>query len=104
MLESRNELAIIRTAKQSTRLTLVAGTILFITVMLTKAKTLMFASLIFTVFAGLANGLLFIMLLLHLLGPRSQKKILQTAILMLINIPVAVLYIWLITERTRPNF
>jgi len=104
MIDKENELTIVKTAKQITRITLIGGTALFLAVTLTQAKFLMFVSLIFTLIAGLANGLVFFILLLYLIGPPFRKKILSTAILMLINIPVAMLYTWIIVERSHPNF
>lgn len=99
-----NELTIIRTAKQSTRMTLLTGTGLFLAVMLTQAKILIIISFIFTLGAGIVNGLIFLILLLHLLGQASfRKKIIHTAILMLVNIPIAMLYALLIIVRLEPN-
>jgi len=105
MTEEKNELTIIRTAKQTARLALVLGTFLFLATMLSKAKILMVACFIFTLTAGIANGFIFLILLLHLLGGSSfRKKIIHTAILMLANIPIAILYAWLIIVRLEPNF
>ncbi|RZL39205.1 MAG: hypothetical protein EOO96_01200 [Pedobacter sp.] len=104
MTNSKNELTIVRTAKRSTRMTLLAETMLFLAVMLTQAKILIITSFIFTLGAGIANGLIFPILLLHLLGEASfRKKIIRTAILMLVNIPIAIFYAWLIIVRLEPN-
>jgi len=69
---------------------------IFLFFAISRINDVMVLSAFYIFFASLANGIILLILLLHLLSHRHYwREILRTAIIMLTNIPFAIFFIWL---------
>lgn len=86
------------TSKAITILSFVIGTILFALYLFVKGwETLLFAGIIFVIGAIILNSIsLFTMLLLMIFHPKERLLIIQTCGLILLNIPVVILYFYIL--------
>lgn len=87
----------IKTGKACALISLLCGTIIFGVYLLTSSTALLFIGYAFIVLAGLTNlVMLFAILLRAGTDKRNRNRLLKTAALMLINIPVAFVYCWIV--------
>ncbi|WP_461790279.1 hypothetical protein [Pedobacter sp.] len=86
-------------AKKSARLSLVIGTILFLVAKLSNASDLiMIIGLFYVIIAFIVNSIILFILFLHLTiaSPHHRPALIKAALLLLFNIPVAILYAWVL--------
>jgi len=99
-----NELIIITTAKQCARISLLAGTSIFLLFVLSGIGQIMILGAFFIPLAVFANSLILFILLLHLINHSTAwRKILLAALIMLSNIPIAILFAWLSIQISELN-
>lgn len=104
MRDLNNELIIITTAKQCARISLFAGTSIFLLFAVSGIGEIMILGAFFISLAVFANGLILFVLLLHLINHSAAwRKILLAALLMLSNIPIAILFAWLSIQISELN-
>lgn len=71
------------------------GTLIFITYYFTSNSDFAFLGYGFVVFAGIVNLILFIKIILLSFSDRpNQRKLLKTAGIMLLNIPIMLVFVW----------
>lgn len=99
-----NELIIVTTAKQCARISLFAGTGIFLLFAVSGFGEIMILGALFIPLAVFANGMILLILLLHLINhSAARKKILLAALIMLSNIPIAILFAWLSIQIAELN-
>ena len=99
-----SELTIVTTAKQCTRISLLAGTSIFLLFAVSGVGEIMILGIFFIPLAVFTNGLILLALLLQLINYRAAwRKILLAALLMLSNIPIAILFVWLSIQISELN-
>ncbi len=104
MKDSNNELLIITTAKQCTRISLFTGTSIFLLFAVSGIGEFMILGIFFIPLAVFVNGLILFILSLHLINHSAAwRKILLAALLMLSNIPIAILFAWLAIQISELN-
>jgi predicted membrane channel-forming protein YqfA (hemolysin III family) len=104
MKSNENQLPIIPIAKGLARVSLVGGTLVFLAGSLIKTDWTLVTGAVFLWVTFIVNSLaLFVLSLCFLARPKHRKQLLQTALVMLFNIPVAILYAWLILQSADPN-
>jgi|GEM_PF-2870224 len=98
------DLVIITTAKQCARISLLAGTSIFLLFAVSGIGKMMILGAFFILLAVFANGLILFILLLHLINHSAAwRKILLAALIMLSNIPIAILFVWLSIQISELN-
>ncbi|ATP56992.1 hypothetical protein CPT03_11105 [Pedobacter ginsengisoli] len=86
-------------AKECTRYSFIAGSLLFLIYCLTKFSPLIGVGLLYIVLALVINSIIFLSLLITIIiYPEDYLPLLKTAIVMLFNLPIAFIYLWIITE------
>ncbi len=85
-------------AKKSARLSLIIGTILFVIANLNVSDLIMIIGLFYVIIAFIVNSIILFILFLHLTiaSPHHRPALIKTALLLLFNIPVAILYAWIL--------
>lgn len=90
------ELPVTAVAKKCARISLLLGISIFLVFAITKIEQLMVVGAMFLVVAFMVNGLILLILTLHLLGPRTNHpQIFRAIVIMLVNIPIAIFFAWL---------
>jgi len=104
MKNINDELLMITVAKQCARISLFAGTSIFLLFALSGISDIMILGACFILLAIFVNGVILFILLLHLIGyPALWRKILLVALVMLSNIPIAILFAWLSIQISELN-
>ena len=104
MKDFNNDLLIVTTAKQCARISLLVGTSIFLLFAISGVGQIMILGAFFIPLAVFVNGLLLFILLLHLINHRAAwRKILLAALIMLSNIPLAILFAWLSIQISELN-
>lgn len=74
------------------------GTLIFITYLISDSLFLMIAGAIFTLGAAITNLLVLAIILVELIGnPTTWRHTVATVICMLLNIPLVILYLYIIS-------
>lgn len=95
-MKSERDILIITIAKQIARISLWGGTGIFLLFAISKIDKVMVFSAFFIFFAVLANGIMLFILLVSLITPNTAKReIVNTILIIIINIPIAIFYVWL---------
>ncbi|WP_461484765.1 hypothetical protein [Pedobacter sp.] len=98
-MKSKDELLMITIARQCARYSLISGTLIFMLFALTRQQWALVTGLIFALTCIAINGIIMLILLMHLIGAKQHKNnLLRALLLILINIPIAVLYGWLTVQ------
>jgi len=85
---------VISCGKKTTLISFLIGSLILFIYYITNNNTIIYSALFFSISAFAANGYLFILMVIHLFTKRDFKnEILQTLLLMLLNIPVGILYL-----------
>lgn len=96
MKNTPSELAIVTTSKRCARISLVVGIGIFLAFAVSKVEQVMIGAFFFILLACLTNGLILLILLLHLIGPGNNwRQIFHAIIIVLINIPIGIFFVWL---------
>lgn len=75
------------------------GTALLIIYCTTKYEPLIPLGLLYVILAMIVNSImLLIMLIMIIIYPKYYHKLLKTAAIILLNLPIAYLYFWIVTE------
>ena len=93
---------LINTSKVIAVLSFVFGTILFaLQLYFNKTEMFLFPGLVFVIVAFIVNTLSLLALIISLLGNTNQKfELLKTCGIVLINIPIVILYFYLLIQIT----
>ncbi len=85
-------------AKKSARSSLVIGTILFVIANFNASDLIMIVGLYSIIIAFTVNSIILIILFLHLTIalPHHRPALINAALLLLFNIPVAIFYAWVL--------
>ncbi|SOD11656.1 hypothetical protein [Pedobacter xixiisoli] len=95
-MKASSELAIVIAAKRCARISLLLGISIFLAFAISKVEQVMIGAFFFILLACLTNGFILLILLLHLIGARSNwRQIFNAIIIMLINIPIGIFFVWL---------
>ena len=98
-MKNKDELLMITIARQCARYSLIGGTLIFMLFALTRQQWALVTGLIFVLTCIAINGIIMLILLMHLIGAKQHKNnLLRALLLILINIPIAVLYGWLTVQ------
>ena len=101
-MKSKDEALIINVGRQCAQYSLLGITLIFILFAITHQEYIAAIGFVFALLCFAANGLILLVLALHFfLTPQLRKKIFRIALLMFINIPIAVLYGWLTSEISQ---
>ena len=74
------------------------GTLIFITYLLSKSLFLVIAGVVFILGAGIVNVLVLALILIELIGNQNHwRSTLVTIICMLLNIPLVMLYLFILS-------
>lgn len=104
MKQTLTILSIIAIAKRCASISLATGTIIFLAFAISKAQTLIIVGFVFTFIACVANGIILLVLLLHFTGNKPYwKQVFNTIIIILSNIPIAILFAWLSLQISELN-
>ncbi|WP_343532121.1 hypothetical protein [Pedobacter sp.] len=98
------ELLIVNVAKRCASTSLFVGTCIFLLYALSGVRDIVILGICFILLAVFVNGLTLLILLLHLISySAAWRKILLAALLMLSNIPIAILFAWLSIQISELN-
>jgi hypothetical protein len=104
MKDINDELLIVTVAKQCARISLFIGTSIFLLFAISGVGEVMILGAFFIALAIFANGLILFILSLHLINHRAAwRKILLAALIILSNIPLAILFAWLSIQLSELN-
>ncbi len=104
MKNFNDELTIITTAKQCARISLLTGTSIFLLFAVSGIGQVMILGAFFIPLAVFVNSLILFILLLHLINHSAAwRKILLAALIMISNVPVAILFAWLSIQISELN-
>lgn len=103
-MKSDRDIFILTTAKQIARTSLWGGTGIFLLFAISKIDKVMVFSAFFIFFAVLANGIMLLILLLSLITrSTARREIINTILIIIINIPIAIFYVWLSIQISELN-
>jgi len=87
-------------AKECTRYSFVAGSVLFLFYCLKKFGPLVPVGILYIILALVINSIVFLSLLITIIvHPEHCLTLLKTAVVMLFNLPVAFAYMWIVTNH-----
>lgn len=98
-MNTKDEPLITTIARQCARYSLIIGTLIFMLFAITGLEFFVITGFIFVLSCIAINELTLLILLLYLINtPQHAEKIIRSILLILLNIPIAILFGWLTTQ------
>ncbi|MDQ8005752.1 MAG: hypothetical protein REI64_13185 [Pedobacter sp.] len=95
-MQKQADLFVVTVAKKCARISLLLGICIFLAFAIAIEERIMVLGGIFLLVAFMVNGLILLILMLHLLGPKiNHQQIFRAIVIMLVNIPIAIFFAWL---------
>ena len=90
-----NDLNMLKTGKQCAKFSFIVGTVILLLYLITKSDELIMFGCFYLIVACCINALLLILILFLLVSnPKSYREILITIGIIMLNIPIALFYLW----------